>query len=128
MFYIFSIIKQLIFFIIIFISFHFTFNYFRNLFLNKKGIITPNEKYEEIYQILHPSCPFTTNIKSIPKDISTNNSLSLTNNEIQTLENETNNKTINKENDIVFSFSDTKEITEKTTEVIETSIISSIDY
>jgi hypothetical protein len=84
MFYIFSIIKQLIFFIIIFISFHFTFNYFRNLFLNKKGIITPNEKYEEIYQILHPSCPFTTNIKSIPKDISTNNSLSLTNNEIQT--------------------------------------------
>jgi hypothetical protein len=54
MFSIFSIIKQFIFFAIIFISFHFTFNYFRNLFLSKRTIFTHNEKYDEIHQILQP--------------------------------------------------------------------------
>jgi hypothetical protein len=54
MFFIFSIIKQFIFFAIIFISFHFTFNYFRNLFLSKRTIFTHNEKYDEIHQILQP--------------------------------------------------------------------------
>lgn len=82
MFSIFSIIKQFIFFIVIFISFHFTYNYFRNLFLSKQNILTSNEKYDEINEILQNSN--TKNNETLPSTTLTEPTKS----EIQTLEKE----------------------------------------
>lgn len=84
MFSVFSIIKQFIFFTLIFISFHFTYNYLKNLFLSKKNIFISNEKYNEINEILQNS--ITKNNETLPSFLSTE----LTNPEIQTLEKEIN--------------------------------------
>jgi len=113
MFSIFSIIKQFIFFIIIFVSFHFTYNYFRNLFLNKRCIFTPNEKFEEIHQLLRPTCPLTP---------PTNEPSSLTPIEIQTLEKESKDVSPTTPN------TNENENIEKSSETIDNPLISSIDY
>lgn len=120
MFSVFSIIKQFIFFSIIFISFHFAYNYFRNLFLSKRDIFTPSEKYDEINEILqNPPSTLSTNETSLPPP-PLNDPPSLANPEIQSLEKETTEPV----NDSILlpSIPSTENI------LCDSQVISSIDY
>jgi len=118
MFSVFSIIKQFIFFSIIFLSFHFTYNYFRNLFLNKKDIFIPSEKYDEINELLQNPPPKPTNENSLSPPSPLNDPPSLVNPEIQSLE---------KENTELVNESSIPSIEEE--EVLcDSPQISSIDY
>lgn len=120
MFSLFYIIKQFIFFSIIFIAFHFTYNYFRNLFLSKRDIFTPSEKYDEINEILQNPPPILSNNETSlppPPPLPSNDPPSLVNSEIQSLEKET-----------AESVKDSILISSTENVLCDSQAISSIDY